>query len=153
VWTPFGACVLQTIALGIYAFRVGKGHSVEVAHEISGSVDGQAEALEQGISDAGREREVLRTQLAERDKVIAGLRLQTEQQARSLNEMKSAQANLEQALQTNETESSEWRMNEPALRRNWTRLSHRCNRCDRNSILRARSVRRTNPRTPACRVK
>src|SRR5208337_4793168 len=27
VWMPFAACVLLTAALGIYAYRVGKGHS------------------------------------------------------------------------------------------------------------------------------
>ena len=104
VWMPFAACVLLTIALGIYAFRVSKGHSVEVPHESAGSAGARIEALEQGISDAGHEPEVLRTQLAERDKVIAKLRGQTEQQARSLNEIRGAQANLGQSLQTDETE-------------------------------------------------
>ena len=64
------------------------------------------EALEQRISDAGHEREVLRTQLADRDKVIAELRSQTDQQARSLDEMKSAQANLEQSLQTDDADKT-----------------------------------------------
>lgn len=104
VWMPFAACVLLTIALGIYAYRVGKGHNAEVAHTISGSADARVEALEQRISDAGHDREVLRAQLAERDKVIAELRRQTEQESRSLNEMKSAQANLEQSLQTDDAE-------------------------------------------------
>jgi len=104
VWMPFAACVLLTIALGISAYRAGQGHKVEVAHATSGSSDTQVEALEQRISDAGHEREVLRTQLGERDRVIADLRRQTEQQARSLNEMKGAQANLEQSLQTDDTE-------------------------------------------------
>ena len=57
------------------------------------------EALEQGISDAGREREGLKRELAERDKVIADLHVQTEQQLKSLNEMRSAEANLEHSLQ------------------------------------------------------
>ena len=71
---------------------------------LSGDADARIEALEQRISDAGHEREILRAQLAERDKVIAELRRQTEQQARSLDEMKSAQANLEQSLQTDDAE-------------------------------------------------
>ncbi|MGH9706238.1 MAG: zf-HC2 domain-containing protein [Candidatus Acidiferrales bacterium] len=99
VWMPFAACVLLTIALGIYAYRAGKSQNAGAAHEASVAADAQVEALEQRISDAGHEREVLRTQLIERDKVIAELRRETEQQARSLNEMKSAQVSLEQSLQ------------------------------------------------------
>src|SRR5580704_11139328 len=106
VWMPFAACVLLTIALGITAYRVGKNHNanVQVVHPTSGVADTRIEALEQGISDAGHEREILRTQLAERDKVITELRHQTDQQARSLDEMKSAQGNLEHSLQIDDTE-------------------------------------------------
>lgn len=104
VWMPFAACVLLTIALGIYAYRAGKGQNSEAAHTTTGSADVQIEALEQRISDAGHEREILRVQISERDKVIAELRSQTEQQARSLNEMKSEQASLEQSLQTDDAE-------------------------------------------------
>ena len=104
VWMPFAACVLLTIALGITAYRAGKGDKTAIGRVISGRADGRIEALEQGISDAGHERDVLRTHLAERDKVIAELRQQTEQQARSLDELKTAQANLEQSLQADDAE-------------------------------------------------
>jgi hypothetical protein len=106
VWMPFAACVLLTIALGITAYRVGKSDNANtpVIHATSGSADTRIEALEQRISDAGHEREILKTQLAERDKVIAELRRQTDEQARSLDEMKSTQANLEQFLQTDDAE-------------------------------------------------
>jgi hypothetical protein len=106
VWMPFAACVLLTMALGITAYRVGKNHNADAkaVQPTSGVTDVRIEALEQRISDAGHEREILRTQVAERDKVIAELRHQTDQQARSLDEMKSAQANLEQSLQSDDTE-------------------------------------------------
>jgi hypothetical protein len=106
VWMPFAACVLLTIALGITAYRVGKSHNpdAQVAPATSGVADTRIEALEQQISDAGHERAILKTQLVERDKVIAELHRQSDQQARSLDEMKSAQANLEQSLQTDDTE-------------------------------------------------
>jgi hypothetical protein len=104
VWMPFAACVLLTVALGISAYRAGKGANTEVGRVISGSADVRIEALEQQISDAGHEREILRTQVTERDKVIAELRRQTDQQAKSLGEMKIAQTNLEQSLQTDDTE-------------------------------------------------
>lgn len=104
VWMPFAACVLLMIALGIYVYRAGKGQNAGAAHEANVSADARIEALEQGISDAGHAREVLRTQLSERDKVIAEMRRETEQQARLLAEMRTAQANLEQSLQADDAE-------------------------------------------------
>ena len=106
MWMPFAACVLLTIALGITAYRTGKNYhaDAQVAPATSGVADTRIEALEQQISDAGHELEILRTQVTERDKVIAELRRQTDQQARSLDEMKSAQANLEQSLQADDIE-------------------------------------------------
>ena len=109
VWMPFAACVLLTIALGITAYRVGKSHNADAqaAHATSGLADKRIEALEQRISDAGHEHEILRIQVVERDKVIAELRRQTDQQARSLDEMKSAQANLEQSLEADDAEKQQ----------------------------------------------
>jgi hypothetical protein len=107
IWMPFAACVLLTIALGVYAYRIGKGRIAEVAHESSGRSDARIEALEQRISDAGHDREVLKSQLAERDHVIAELRRQTEQESRSLIEMKSTQANLEHSLQSGALEKQQ----------------------------------------------
>src|SRR5208337_3600587 len=96
-----------TAALGIYAYRVGKGHSTEVAQVASGADDTRIEALERQISDVGHEREVLRGQLAQRDKVIVELRRQTEADWKALNGMKSAQASLESTLQTNDAEKQQ----------------------------------------------
>jgi hypothetical protein len=104
VWMPFAACVLLAIALGISTYRIGKGLKVESTQATSNSGDVRIEALEQRISDAGHDREVLRTQLAGRDKVIAELRRRTEQDSKVLSEMKSAQANLEQSLQADNAE-------------------------------------------------
>jgi predicted nucleic acid-binding Zn-ribbon protein len=108
---PFAACVLLGIALGIYAYRAEKSQNAEVAQaptaSTAGSTDRRVEALEQRIGDAGHEREVLRAQLAERDQLIAGLRRETEQEARSLGEMKSAQANLEHSLESSNAEKQQ----------------------------------------------
>jgi Anti-sigma-K factor rskA, C-terminal/Putative zinc-finger len=104
VWMPLAACVLLTISLGIYAYRVGKSSSSQSAHANISSVDDRVEALEQRISDAGHEREMLRAQIAERDKVIAELHVETERQAKTLDEMKSAQLSLEQSLQNDDAE-------------------------------------------------
>jgi hypothetical protein len=104
VWMPFAASVLLTAALGIYAYRAGQSRNSEAAGATSGNVDRRIEALELRISDAGYDRDVLIAQLAGRDKVIAELRRQTDQQVRTLNEMKSAQANLEQSLQADDAD-------------------------------------------------
>ena len=102
VWVSLAAGVLLTVALGIYSFEVGKRGAVEVVQVAPSSADTKVGALEQQMSDAGHEREVLKGQLAERDKLIADLRRQIEVQSASLNEMKSVQANLEQSLQGDE---------------------------------------------------
>lgn len=104
VWMPLAACVLLTISLGIYAYRAGKNERSQSAHASISSVDARVEALEQRISDAGHEREMLRAQIAERDKVITELHVETERQAKTLDEMKSAQLSLEQSLQNDDAE-------------------------------------------------
>ena len=118
VWMPFAACVLLTISLGIYAYRAGKNQSSQSAHATISNADARVEALEQRISDAGHEREMLRAQIAERDKVIAELHVQTERQAKTLDEMKSAQTSLEQSLQTDDAEKQRVTDERAALRRN-----------------------------------
>jgi putative zinc finger protein len=104
IWLPFAACVLLTIALGIFAYRIGKSRRTEVIQTISHTPDTQIVALEQQMSDVGHEREDLRSQLAQRDKVISDLRHQVQLQSASLEEMKSAQANLEKSIQDEEGE-------------------------------------------------
>jgi hypothetical protein len=104
VWLPFAACILLTVALGIYSYRIGRSRNSEVVRVISNSSDPRVGALEQQISDAGHERETLKAQLGERDRVIADLRRHIEEQSASLNDMKAAQANLEQSFQNDEAE-------------------------------------------------
>ena len=107
VWLPFAASILLTAALGIYSYRMGKSRSVEVTQTTSPMPDTQIEALEQQMSDSGHERNDLRMQLAQRDRVISDLRRQVQTQSASLDEMKSAQANLEKTIQNNEGEKQQ----------------------------------------------
>ena len=104
VWFSFAACVLLTIALGFYAYRVGKTRIVNVAHTVPVGEDPQIEALERQISDVGRERESLRLQLAQRDKAISDLKREIQEQSVSLNEMKVAQADFAKSSQNDEAE-------------------------------------------------
>jgi Putative zinc-finger len=108
VWMPFAAAILLTAALGIYSFQVGKQKGQQnVLVQLSAQdrkydkkYDTKVDALEQKISDAGRDREVLKAQLADRDRMIADLQRQVADRSAALNEMKSAQIELQHSLQS-----------------------------------------------------
>jgi len=107
VWLPFAACILLAISLSIYAYRMGRSRSVQVVTAPSTAVDPRVNALEQEISDAGHERKVLVGEVIQRDKLIADLRHQIGQQATTLGDMKSAQANLQKSLQTEQANNQQ----------------------------------------------
>ena len=115
VWLPFAASILLTVALGIYSYRMGRSRSVEVTQKTPSTPDAQIEALEQQMSDSGHERNDLRTELAQRDRVISDLRRQVQMQSASLDEMKSAQADLEKSLGNNEAEKQQGAQDRSAL--------------------------------------
>lgn len=99
IWMSFAACILLSFTLAIYAYRVGTTRTSQVIQGMPNSAHEQVDMLEQKMSDIGHERAMLKAQLIERDKVITNLRKQVEQQAISLNAIKSTQDNLEQSLQ------------------------------------------------------
>jgi hypothetical protein len=108
VWMPFAAAVVLTAALGIYSFQVGKNRGrVDLRTTTPSLTDTRVDALERSISDAGHDREVLKAQLAARDRMIAELRSQIADQSAALNETKSARVNLEQSLQGEEAEKQQ----------------------------------------------
>jgi anti-sigma factor RsiW len=105
VWLPFAACVLLGVTLATYTYRVGRSrHPEAISTDSSTKTSAGTEALEQQISDADHERQGLKAQLRERDKVIADLRHEIDQQSSSLEQVKTAQANLEQTIETDEAE-------------------------------------------------
>lgn len=97
-WLPLAAGILLTLSLGVYAYRMGKGRGIETARVAATSADIRVTGLEQQISDAGHDRELLQAQLHERDQLISALQRQIQEQSASLNEMKTAQARLEQSV-------------------------------------------------------
>ena len=99
VWMPFAAAVVLTVALGIYAYQAGRRHASPVVQVTPAPAAGNVNALEQQLSDASHEREVLKSQLAERDQVIHELQRHVEDESAALTEAKSAQANLQGSLQ------------------------------------------------------
>ena len=107
VWMPFAAAVVLTVALGIYSFQVGRYKGQEIVSATPTTTDTKVDALEQRISDAGHDREVLRAQLADRDRVITELRGQLESRSAALNDTKNAQTRLEQSLQSHEVEKQQ----------------------------------------------
>jgi anti-sigma factor RsiW len=98
VWMPLAATVVLTIALGIYSFRIGERRGQGAVQVAPGASGAKVDALEQTISDAAHDREVLRAQLAGRDDIIAELQRRVTEQTAALDKMKSAQVNLEHSL-------------------------------------------------------
>src|SRR5882724_789583 len=107
VWMPFAAAVVLSVALAIYSFQVGKHKGQDVVRATPTTPDRRVDTLEQRISDAGHDREVLRAELVERDRVVAELRRQVENQSSALNETKSARTSLEQSLQGDRAEKQQ----------------------------------------------
>jgi hypothetical protein len=99
VWTLYAAGILLFIALGVSAYQVGIHRGVKTAAVTSPATQPNQAALEQQVSDAGHEREVLRIQTAQRDQAIADLRRRLEQQSAEMGRMKLAQNQLETDLQ------------------------------------------------------
>ena len=110
-WIPLAASILLTVALGIYAYRVGVGRGFETARLATTPAGGglqanssgaSLEALERQISDAGHERVILQGQVVERDRVIRDLRNQIQAQTSALSELRVAQTRLADSLQHTE---------------------------------------------------
>jgi hypothetical protein len=100
----YAAGVLLFIALGVSAYRVGIHRGTESASVVPAQNSGNQNqanqiALQQQVSDAGHEREILRSQIEQRDKSVASLRHELEQQSAEMGRMKLAQSQLETDLQ------------------------------------------------------
>ena len=96
VWMLYAAGILLFLTLGFYAYRVNVHHPTEVAQHTppQPSVRNQG-SLEEQLSDAGHDREIVRTQIEQRDKTIADLRRQLAEQSAEINQMKSTPARSE----------------------------------------------------------
>jgi DNA repair exonuclease SbcCD ATPase subunit len=109
VWMLYAAGILLFITLCFSAYWVGMRRGTEVAKvsSITPNIQNQAPlqnqaSLEEELSDAAHEHEISRAQIAQRDKAIADLRRQLEQQSVEMNQMKAAQDRLEGDLRTGE---------------------------------------------------
>jgi hypothetical protein len=106
VWLAFASCVVLSLFLTTYMYRVGRKHGqTAIISEVPPTRSIAApEALEEQISNAAHERQNLRLQLADRDKLIANLQREIGQQSSSLEQIKGVQAKLEESYEADETD-------------------------------------------------
>jgi hypothetical protein len=116
VWLPFAAAILLAATLGIYAYRAGIRRGAENAPVSQTAIEQQPTApLPQQVSDAAHDREVLLAQMAERDKLIANLRRQVEDQSGEITKLKDAQTALQSALGTGNEEKQQLAANQATV--------------------------------------
>jgi len=85
VWALYAAGILLFIALGFCAYQVGIRRGTNAAQVTAPHPDKQNQiSLEEKLSDASHEREVARAQVEQRDRLIADLRRQLEQQSQKV---------------------------------------------------------------------
>lgn len=103
VWMLYAAGILLFCALSFFAYRVGMHRATEIAKSPQPQPTKQEAApaqtsLEEQLSDAGHDRVVAKTEIAQRDKMIGDLRRQLARQSAEIGEMKAAQNQLESSL-------------------------------------------------------
>jgi predicted nucleic acid-binding Zn-ribbon protein len=116
VWLPFAAAILLAATLGIYAYRAGVRRGGENAPVPQRAIEQASPPLQQQVSDAAHDREVLLAQMAERDKLIAKLRQQVEDQSGEITKLRDTQAVLQSALGTGNDEKQRLAANEAAVK-------------------------------------
>jgi len=133
VWMLYAAGILLFCALSFFAYRVGMRRGTDIAKtpppQINKEETSPAPAsLEEQLSDAGHDRAVVNTEIAQRDKVIANLRHQLDRQSAEINEMKAAQNQLESNLRAGDASRQD-------LSQQKTELSQKLESAQNNSSL------------------
>jgi hypothetical protein len=99
VWMLYAAGILLFCALSFFAYRVGIRRGTDIAIAPQPQINKQEASpapasLEEQLSDAGHDRAVANSEIAQRDKMIADLRRRLAQQSAEINEMNAAQNRL-----------------------------------------------------------
>jgi Putative zinc-finger len=97
VWMQYAAGVLLVIALGISIYQLGLHRGVETAGTPARPPIPNQLALEQ-LSDAGHERQVLKEQDQQRERLIADLRRQLDAQSAETSRLKNEQLQLQSEI-------------------------------------------------------
>jgi hypothetical protein len=99
VWTLYAAGILLAVALGLCVYQVGMHRGANTSKLAPPPLDTHNQAsLEAQVSDAAQEHEVARTQIEQRDRLIADFRRRLERQTAEMSQMKVAQDRLESDL-------------------------------------------------------
>jgi hypothetical protein len=103
VWMLYAAGILVFCALSFFAYRIGTRRGTDLTRarqpQLTKQEPSPAQAsLEEQMSDAGHDRAVANSEIAQRDKMIEDLRRRLAQQSAEINEMKAAQNRLERSL-------------------------------------------------------
>jgi hypothetical protein len=103
IWMLYASGILLFVAVGFFAYRVGMRRATDVVKipqpQPSPQEADPAEAsLQEQLSDAGHDREVARSEIAQRDKVITDLRRQLARESAEIAGLKAAQTQLESNL-------------------------------------------------------
>jgi len=99
LWFSYAAAVLLIVSFGVAAYRVGISHRVLPSMPSAVAVvepTGKDKNLEEQISDLSHERELARHDISRRDKMIADLKLQLQQQSAELARLKVSGNELQQ---------------------------------------------------------
>lgn len=103
VWALYAAGILLFIALGFCAYQVGIRRGRNAKNVTAPHQDTQSQiSLEEKLSDASHEREVARAEVGQRDRLIADLRRQLDQQSAKMGQIKTAQQQTEIALRNSD---------------------------------------------------
>ncbi|MGE5111955.1 MAG: zf-HC2 domain-containing protein [Acidobacteriaceae bacterium] len=108
VWMLYAAGILLFVTLCLSAYWIGVRHGTDVARSTPApalqtpSATETAASLEEQLSDAAHEREIARSQITQRDKALADLRRQLQQQSAEISRMKEAQDKLEATVQSDQ---------------------------------------------------
>jgi hypothetical protein len=95
LWGLYAAAILLIVALGLVAYQIGTRRAVNTTKSAPTAINEfDRSSLEEQLSDASHERELVRAQLEQRDRAIADLRRRVEQQATDINRFKTLQAKL-----------------------------------------------------------
>jgi len=101
-WVPLAAGVVLCLSLGILAYRMGKHRGFDVAQNEQRSIIPLVIPAQESLEAARRERDSANAQVAERDKAIAELRREIEQNSSANGKLKGVQSEQQLALVTTE---------------------------------------------------
>lgn len=112
VWVLYAAGVLLFCALSFFAYRSGVHRATKIveapqAPPAKPDFLPSQTSLEEQLSDAGHDRAVASTELAQRDRVIADLRRQMARQSVEIAGLKAAQTQLANDLRTDDANRRE----------------------------------------------